>query len=150
MFVYSEFRSITREQWKALIAAQLGWMLDAMDVMLYAFALSAIQEEFSLSSAQAGALASSTLVASAIGGIGFGVLADKFGRARSLIFSILAYSVFTSLTATSGSLLELLLWRSLVGLGMGGEWSAGSVLVSETWPSKHRGNSFTTRPSMSA
>lgn len=142
MIVCPDLRSITREQWKALIAAQLGWMLDAMDVMFYAFALGAIQQEFALSSAGAGALASVTLVASALGGIGFGFLADKIGRARSLMFSILAYSIFTSFTATSGSLWELFLWRSLVGLGMGGEWSAGSVLVSETWPSKHRGKAI--------
>ncbi len=135
---YTEFKSITRDQWKTLIAAQLGWMLDAMDVMFYAFALGAIQNEFGLSSAQAGALASVTLVASAIGGIGFGILADRIGRARSLMVSILMYSAFTALTATAGSLWQLLLWRSLVGLGMGGEWSAGSVLVSETWPSRHR------------
>jgi MFS family permease len=140
--VYSDLKSITREQWKTLLAGELGWMLDAMDVMFYAFALGAIQREFSLSSAQAGGLASVTLIASAVGGIGFGVLADKIGRARSLVFSILAYSIFTCLTATSGSLWELLLWRSLVGLGMGGEWSAGSVLVSETWPSNHRGKAI--------
>jgi MFS family permease len=135
---YAELKSITRDQWKTLVAAQLGWMLDAMDVMLYAFALGAIQKEFGLSSAQAGALASVTLVASAFGGIGFGILADRIGRARSLMVSILMYSVFTSLTATAGSLWQLLIWRTLVGLGMGGEWSAGSVLVSETWPSRHR------------
>lgn len=138
MIVLADLKTITRVQWKTLIAAQLGWMLDAMDVMLYAFALNAIQKEFDLNSGQAGALASATLIASAIGGVGFGVLADRIGRARALVYSILAYSVFTSLTATSGSLWELLLWRSLVGLGMGGEWSAGSVLVSETWPSQHR------------
>jgi MFS family permease len=129
---------ISREQWRALVAAQLGWTLDAMDVMFYAFALGAIQNEFSLSSAQAGLLASVTLVASALGGIGFGILADRVGRARSLVFSILLYSLFTSLTATAGSWWQLALWRALVGLGMGGEWSAGSVLVSETWPAQHR------------
>ena len=142
MIVFRELKAITRAQWKTLVAAQLGWMLDAMDVMLYAFALNALQKEFGLSSGQAGALVSVTLIASAIGGIGFGVLADKIGRARSLMYSILAYSVFTSLTATSGSLWELVLWRSLVGLGMGGEWSAGSVLVSETWPAQHRGKAI--------
>jgi MFS family permease len=135
---YTEFKSITRNQWKTLVAAQLGWMLDAMDIMLYAFALGAIQKEFELSSAQAGALASVTLLASAFGGIGFGILADRIGRARSLMISILMYSIFTSLTASAGSVWQLLLWRALVGLGMGGEWSAGSVLVSETWPSRHR------------
>jgi len=136
------YRTITPIQWKSLLAAKLGWMLDAMDVMLYAFALVAIRDEFGLSSAEAGALASVTLVASAAGGILFGYLADRIGRARSLMYSILTYSAFTALTATSGSVIELVFWRVLVGFGMGGEWSAGSVLVSETWPAQHRGKAI--------
>ncbi|MBM4159675.1 MAG: MFS transporter [Ignavibacteria bacterium] len=142
MSFISQFGSITREQWKTLVAAQLGWMLDAMDIMLYAFALTTIQREFGLSSAEAGALASATLIASSAGGVLFGILADRIGRARSLMLSILVYSIFTALTATAGSLAELVLWRCLVGLGMGGEWSAGSVLVSETWPAEHRGKAI--------
>ena len=136
------YRSINSRQWKSLVAAQLGWMLDAMDVMLYAFALGAIQREFGLTSAEAGALASVTLVASAFGGIMFGVLADRIGRAKALMYSILLYSTFTALTATAGTVAELVLWRGLVGIGMGGEWSAGSVLVSETWPPEHRGKAI--------
>lgn len=136
------YQAITAQQWKTLAAAQMGWMLDAMDVMLYAFALTAIRTEFGLSSAEAGALASATLVSSAFGGILFGVLADRIGRARALMYTILTYSVFTALTASSGSLVELLVWRALVGFGMGGEWSAGSVLVSETWPAEHRGKAI--------
>ncbi|NWG12873.1 MAG: MFS transporter [Acidobacteria bacterium] len=135
-------RAITRQQWKTLLAAQLGWMLDAMDVMLYAFALDSIRAEFSLSSAQAGALVSVTLAASAIGGILFGVLADRIGRVAALMLSILLYSLATSLTATAGSVVQLAIWRLIVGLGMGGEWSAGSVLVSETWPAEHRGKAI--------
>jgi predicted MFS family arabinose efflux permease len=121
--------SITPQQWKALAAAMLGWLLDAMDVMMYAFALTAIRAEFGLSAAAAGGLASVTLLTSAVGGIGFGMLADRIGRARALVYSILIYSVFTALTATARSLPELILWRSLVGIGLGGEWAAGSVLV---------------------
>jgi MFS family permease len=117
-------------------------MLDAMDVMLYAFALSAIQDEFGMSSAAAGALASVTLLASAFGGVVFGVLADRIGRARALIYSILTYSAFTGLTATASTVEELVLWRALVGLGLGGEWSAGSVLVAESWPAEHRGKAI--------
>src|SRR3990172_3482570 len=113
------YRSINSRQWKSLVAAQLGWMLDAMDVMLYAFALGTIQQEFGLTSAEAGALASVTLVASAFGGILFGVLADRIGRAKALMYSILLYSTFTALTATAGSIAELVLWRALVGIGMG-------------------------------
>ena len=135
-------KSIQPHQWKALIAAQLGWMLDAMDIMFYAFALTAIQKEFKLTSAEAGALASVTLIASAIGGIFFGTLADKIGRAKALVFSIISYSTFTALTSTAQSVTMLIVWRCLVGFGMGGEWSAGSVLVSETWPSEHRGKAI--------
>jgi MFS family permease len=129
-------------QWKTLFAAQLGWMLDAMDVMLYAFALTSIQSEFGLDSMVAGALASATLFSSAFGGAVFGILADRLGRARALVWSILTYSVFTALTATARSVGELVLWRTLVGIGLGGEWSAGSVLVSETWPARHRGKAI--------
>jgi MFS family permease len=117
-------------------------MLDALDVMLYAFALTAIRSEFGLSAATAGALASVTLLASSFGGAFAGVLADKYGRVRVLVWSILVYSLFTAMTATAQSLPMLLLWRTLVGIGLGGEWSAGSVLVAETWPAEHRGKAI--------
>ena len=136
------YRAARREHWRVLVAAQLGWMLDAMDVMLYAIALTAIRDEFHLSGAAAGALASVTLLASAGGGAGAGWLADRYGRTRVLIGSILVYSVFTGLTATAGTVAELALWRTLVGLGLGAEWSAGSVLVAETWPAEHRGKAI--------
>lgn len=136
------YRTATPEQWHVLWAAMLGWALDGMDVMLYAFALTTIQKEFSFTSAQAGGLASITLLGSAFGGLLFGYIADRFGRARSLIFSILFYSIFTAMTATSHSVAELLFWRFLVGLGLGGEWAAGSVLVAEVWPAEHRGKAI--------
>jgi MFS family permease len=135
-------RDISPAQWKTLWAALLGWMLDGMDIMLYAFALSSIRAEFHLSAAGAGALASVTLVASACGGVLFGYLADRIGRARALIYSILTYSVFTALMATSRGVADLVLWRALVGFGLGGEWAAGSVLVAETWPARHRGKAI--------
>jgi MFS family permease len=136
------YATIEKRQWRALFAAQFGWMLDAMDIMFYAFALVAIQRDFRLTSAQAGAVASLTLLASAFGGIFFVALADRVGRVRTLVLAILAYSVFTALSATAQTLAALLLWRCLVGFGMGGEWSAGSVLVSETWPAEHRGKAI--------
>lgn len=133
------YESIGREQWKALAAAQLGWMLDATDVMLYAFALTSIQTEFKLSSGTAGLLMTATLVSSSAGGILSGWLSDRYGRVRILTYSILTYSVFTAMTATASSVGALLVWRTLVGLGLGGEWSAGSVLVAEVFPAEHRG-----------
>lgn len=95
----------------------LGWMLDALDVMLYSFALLSMQKEFGLTGAQAGTLTTVTLAAAALGGTMAGVLADRFGRTRVLMGSILTYSIFTAMIATSHSFAELLLWRSLVGLG---------------------------------
>jgi MFS family permease len=117
-------------------------MLDGLDVMLYAFALTTIQQEFGLTSAEAGAVASATLITSAAGGTAAGYLADRFGRARVLVWSILTYSVFTGLTGTASTIWQLAFWRGLVGLGLGAEWSAGTVLVSETWPAKHRGKAI--------
>jgi MFS family permease len=129
-------------QWKVLVAAMLGWALDGMDVMLYAFALTAVQKEFGFTSAVAGALASATLVGSGFGGLIFGHIADRLGRTRALIFSILAYSIFTAATASSSTLAQVFFWRLMVGIGLGGEWAAGSVLVAETWPAEHRGKAI--------
>lgn len=129
---------ISRDAWKSLFAAQAGWALDAMDFLLFTFALRAIQKEFALQDSAMGLLTSVALVSAAAGGILFGRLADRFGRVRAMTWSILIYSGATALLATSSSVFELVLWRAVLGIGMGGEWSAGSVLVSETWPAEHR------------
>ncbi|WP_031495204.1 MFS transporter [Bryobacter aggregatus] len=127
-----------RTRWLALWAAMLGFMLDAMDVLLYSFALQSIRAEFGLSNEQAGLVFTYTLLASAVGGILSGMAADRFGRQRTLIFTILLYSLASGGSATAQSLPQLLFWRSLVGLGLGAEWSAGAVLVAEYWPSDKR------------
>lgn len=136
------YRRASPRELKVLWAALLGWGLDGMDIMLYAFALTSIQQEFHFSRAQAGWLASVTLLGSAFGGLIFGFLADRYGRVRALVYSILVYSLFTAATATAHSALELLIWRFLVGLGLGGEWAAGSVLVAEVWEPEHRGKAI--------
>ncbi len=133
---------VDRRAWRALFAAQLGWMLDAMDFLLFTFAILPIQKEFGLSSATMGGLTSVALIAGAVGGIAFGTIADRIGRVRAMTFSILIYSFATAGLATSHSLWQLIAWRTLVGLGMGGEWSCGSVLVAETWPAEHRGKAM--------
>ncbi|HEX6177242.1 MAG TPA: MFS transporter [Thermoanaerobaculia bacterium] len=132
------FAGVDRRAWRALAAAQAGWMLDAMDFLLFTYAVIQIRDEFSLSRPMMGALTSVALVASAAGGILFGHLADRIGRVRAMMFSILLYSGATAGLATAGAVWQLIVWRVLVGIGMGGEWSAGSVLVAETWPAEHR------------
>src|SRR5688572_19519853 len=131
-------QNVDRKAWRALFAAQLGWMLDAMDFLLFTFALLSIQKEFGLTKTQITIPISAALIASAIGGIAFGRIADRIGRVRAMTFSILLYSGATAGMATAQNLWQLIAWRVLVGLGMGGEWSCGSVLVAETWPPKHR------------
>src|SRR5437867_5779344 len=85
-------RDVTSAERKSLIAGGLGWMLDAMDVMLYSLVLTYLIREFSMDTRTAGFLNSLTLVASAIGGFLFGILADRIGRTRALMASILVYS----------------------------------------------------------
>ena len=130
------------QKWLALAAAQTGYLLDAMDVLFYVFALSAIRAEFQLSNEQAGVVSGLTLVASAAGGIAAGALADRIGRRRTLIYTILVYSLASGGAATSSSLWELLFWRALIGVGLGGEWAAGAVLVAEWWPASQRGKAM--------
>lgn len=113
-------------------------MLDAMDVLLYVFAVTSLKSEFHLLNSQAGLVSSVTLICSAGGGILAGILADRFGRTRLLAGTILFYSLASGGTALSTGLYSLLFWRGLVGFGLGGEWSAGAVLVAETWPARHR------------
>lgn len=136
------YRSIKREQWNTLIAAQLGWMLDAMDFALFLMAINSLMVAFSFDTARAGLLLTVGLIVAAIGGISFGILADYFGRTRALMATILIYSLATLGSATAQSFTQLLIWRVAVGIGMGGEWASGAVLVSETWPAEHRGKAI--------
>jgi MFS family permease len=132
----------SREQKRALLAACLGWMLDSMDVMLYALVLGPVQREMHLSAAMSGAMMSGTLISAAVGGILFGWFADRAGRVRALTVSVLIYSVATGLCGLTHTALALILCRILLGLGMGGEWASGAALVAETWPAHHRGKAL--------
>lgn len=123
---------------RSLLAAWLGWGLDAFDVMLYALVLGALIRDLSLSKATAGLLGSLTLVASGIGGVLFGLVADRYGRRPALSGSLLVYSIFTFACGLSAAVWQLGLFRFLLGLGMGGAWTSGAALVSETWPDAHR------------
>jgi len=132
------YRTITRSQWRVLIAAKLGWMLDAMDFMLYVMAIGQLKAYFGFDDATAGMLGTLTLLTSAAGGIAFGFIADRVGRTRALMATILIFSLCSLGAATSQTVIQLMLWRVLLGIGMGGEWASGAVLVSETWPAEHR------------
>jgi MFS family permease len=133
---------VTAAERSSLLAGGLGWMLDAMDVMLYSLVLTYMIREFSMDTRTAGFLNSLTLAASAIGGFLFGLLADRFGRTRALMASILVYSAASAACGFSHSVPQLAVFRFVLGLGMGGEWTAGAALIAETWRAEHRGTAL--------
>ncbi|HSG01742.1 MAG TPA: MFS transporter [Vicinamibacterales bacterium] len=127
---------------RSLVAASLGWMLDSFDVMLYALVVQGVMADLAIDAGMGGQLQSYTLFASAAGGLMFGVIADRFGRTRALILSVLMYSVFTAACGFARTAAELAVFRVFLGIGMGGEWASGAALVSETWPDRHRGKAL--------
>lgn len=132
------FSKITPAQRRTLIAAALGWALDAFDVMLYAMVITYIMRDLGMTKGTAGLLNTLTLFASGIGGVLFGFIADRIGRKRALMLSILTYSVFSFASGLATSVKMLAAFRFVLGLGMGGEWNTGATLVAETWPTELR------------
>lgn len=128
----------TPGQRRTLLAAALGWMLDSFDAMLYALVLAHVMRDLGMTKATAGLLSTLMLLASGIGGIFFGFLADRIGRKRALMLSIVTYSVCSFASGLSTSILMLAVFRFILGLGMGGEWNTGATLVAETWPDELR------------
>jgi MFS family permease len=140
--IFSWPRDTTRAERQTLLAGGLGWMLDAMDVMLYSLVLAFLIREFAMDTRTAGFLNSLTLLASAIGGLLFGWIADRVGRTRALMASIVVYSIASAACGFSHSIPQLAAFRFLLGLGMGGEWTAGAALIAETWRPAHRGKAL--------
>ncbi len=132
------FSQTTTAQRRTLLAASLGWMLDAFDAMLYALVLAHIMRDLGMSKATSGFLATLTLLASGIGGVLFGFIADHIGRKRALMLSILTYSLCSFASGLATSIFVLAIFRFILGLGMGGEWNTGATLVAETWPTELR------------
>ena len=139
---------VTPYQWLVLFVAWLGWVFDSMDATIYAIVLHpALDELLRTSSGGAtpetigwhgGLIFSIFLIGWAIGGVLFGIAADRFGRTKTLIATILIYAVFTGLAALSQTWWHLAVYRFLTALGIGGEWAAGAALVAEVWPEDKR------------
>ncbi|MGB7285130.1 MAG: MFS transporter [Candidatus Acidiferrum sp.] len=142
MFSLDWIRRATHAEQSSLVAGGLGWMLDAMDVMLYSLVLAFLIREFAMDTRTAGLLNSLTLVASAIGGFLFGFLADRIGRIRALMASILVYALASAACGFSHTIPQLATFRFILGLGMGGEWTTGAALIAETWRAEHRGKAL--------
>jgi MFS family permease len=131
--------ALTRAESGALIATFAGWALDGMDVMAYSFVLPTLITLWHLSKGQAGLLGTSALIVSALGGWLAGLAADRYGRVKVLQLTIVWFAFFTFLSGFAHSFPELFIARALQGLGFGGEWAVGSVLIGETIRKEHRG-----------
>lgn len=133
------FSSLKVRERRTFWACFTGWALDAMDVQLYAVVIPTLIAIWGMSQAEAGMLGTSALLASSAGGWLAGILADRFGRVAVLKVTIVWFSVFTFLSGLTDSFGQLLITRTLQGLGFGGEWAAGAVLMSEVIDKKYRG-----------
>jgi MFS family permease len=136
------YRTLDRGGRRAFWSSFAGWALDSYDYQIYSFALTAIAATFALNRGQSGLIATVTLVVSAFGGMLAGVLADRIGRVPALIATISCYSVFTFLSGFAQSYEQLLIFRALQGLGFGGEWAAGAILVAEIANPAQRGRTM--------
>ncbi|WP_410617155.1 MFS transporter [Amycolatopsis sp. lyj-109] len=133
------FRTLGKRGRRAFVGAFGGYGLDSFDYQTLPLGLAAITAYFGISSGQAGLLGTTTLVVSAVGGVGAGMLADRIGRVRTLQITIAMYTIFTVLCGFAPNFETLLIFRALQGLGFGGEWAAGAALVAEYSQAKYRG-----------
>src|SRR3954464_9870939 len=142
--MFTWLKELDARERKTLIAAVAGWATDSVDVMVFIYVIPTLMAMWSMTKIQAGWITTVTVISSAIGGWLAGVLADRFGRVRILQLSIAWFALFTFLCGFTNSFEQLLVTRSLQGLGFGGEWAVGSVLIGEMIRPEHRGKAVGT------
>jgi len=124
---------------KTVVASTAGLTLEGMDIMFISFAMSMIISEFGIDFATGGLISSITNIGMLVGGILFGILADKFGRVRIFTYTILLFALGTALTGIATNIEQVYLFRFIAGLGAGGEYGIGMALVAEAWPKNKQG-----------
>ena len=130
--------TVTPEGYRALWGAAIGYAMDGFDLLILGFMLHQIGHDLNLNPAQAASLVTATLLGAVVGGLMFGLLSDRFGRIRVLTWTIVVFAVFTGLCAFAHSYSDLLAYRALAGLGLGGEFGIGMALAAEAWPAAKR------------
>ncbi|WP_042416058.1 MFS transporter [Comamonas aquatica] len=130
--------TVNSYSWKALCGSAVGYAMDGFDLLILGFMLTAISADLNLTPGQAGSLVTWTLIGAVFGGIVFGALSDRYGRIRVLTWTIVLFAVFTGLCAFATGYWDLLVYRTIAGIGLGGEFGIGMALAAEAWPARHR------------
>jgi MFS family permease len=129
---------VTAYGWKALAGSVIGYSMDGFDMLILGFMLPVISADLALTKTQAGSLVTWTLVGAVAGGLIFGTLSDHFGRIRVLTWTILVFAAFTGLCVFARGYWDLVAYRIIAGLGLGGEFGIGMALAAEAWPASKR------------
>jgi MFS family permease len=137
--MFAWFSDLTARERRTMVACFGGWSLDALDVQIFSFVIPSLLALWHISTAQAGELGTITLLISAFGGWLAGALSDRWGRVRVLQITIVWYAFFTFLCGFAQDFTQLFIFRALQGLGFGGEWAAGAVLIGEVIQDRYRG-----------
>ncbi len=130
--------TVDRDAWKALIGSGLGYAMDGFDLLILGFMLRLISADLHLTPPQGASLVTATLIGAVLGGIGFGMLSDRIGRVRVLTWTIVLFAVFTGMCGLARGYYDLLAYRFIAGIGLGGEFGIGMALVAEAWPAAKR------------
>ncbi|HCV25072.1 MAG TPA: hypothetical protein DGN59_16565 [Candidatus Latescibacteria bacterium] len=133
------WKEVTPDQWRTLAVTWGGWVLDIFDYFLLVLVLEEVAKTFQVSLVAMGTVITGTLVCRLFGGVLFGTMGDRIGRKAPLMISILTFSVFSAASGLAPTFFWFFVFRLLFGLGMGGEWAAGTPLLMETWPQRSRG-----------
>ena len=152
----ARWRDLTPVQWRTGVAAWLGWLFDGLDMHLYTLVAAPFVAELVLATSTTDAavreksswIQAAFLVGWGLGGGLFGRVGDRLGRSRALSLTILTYAGFTGLSFFAQTWWQLLIFRFLAALGIGGEWAVGSSLLAETWPVRWRGQPPALQPEL--
>ncbi|MCB7604641.1 MFS transporter [Klebsiella pneumoniae] len=121
-----------------MLGSAIGYAMDGFDLLILGFMLHAISADLNLTPTQSGSLITWTLIGAVAGGIIFGALSDRYGRVRVLTWTIVLFATFTGLCAFATGYWDLLIYRTIAGIGLGGEFGIGMALAAEAWPARHR------------